>query len=293
VAELERLLEVRRWALDRFGEANIAPGRPVGLLEEVLAPLYFSHRYQVDAAVKVLGGVDYRHAVRGDGQPAPSLVGAAAQRRALEVLGRALAPEQLDLSESALAAIAPRPFGHPRSREQFRGNTAPAFDALGAAATAAEMVVQAVLQPERCARVVDQRRRDAHLPGLEEVLGGLVERAFAEPPDSERLAALARVVQRVVTDGLIRLAADGRATAEVRGHAVLALAGLAERLERWRTTDDPAVEAHRRFLTREIARALDPPHPARNVELAAPEPPPGSPIGLPAATGCSWGQVSF
>ncbi len=61
-------MRVRAIALERFGVDNIAEGLPLARLEEVLATVYFHHRYQLEAAVKVVGGMDYRHALRGDGQ---------------------------------------------------------------------------------------------------------------------------------------------------------------------------------------------------------------------------------
>ena len=66
--ELERMLRVRRVALDRFGESAIPAGRPLATLEEALVPLYLHHRYQIDAAASALGGVDYVYAMRGDGR---------------------------------------------------------------------------------------------------------------------------------------------------------------------------------------------------------------------------------
>ena len=57
--ELNRLLDVRKKALARFGENSIKDNTPMGTLEKVLVPLYLAHRYQVEGAVKVIGGVDY------------------------------------------------------------------------------------------------------------------------------------------------------------------------------------------------------------------------------------------
>ncbi|HKQ58632.1 MAG TPA: zinc-dependent metalloprotease, partial [Candidatus Eisenbacteria bacterium] len=52
VAELRKALEVRRIALRRFGEGNITAGTPLSTLGAVLVPLYFHHRYQLEAAAK-------------------------------------------------------------------------------------------------------------------------------------------------------------------------------------------------------------------------------------------------
>ena len=72
--ELMRLLDVRAAALARFGEAVIKPGRPMALLADALVPLYLLHRYQTEAAVKLIGGLEFRYAMRGDGQLVTAMV---------------------------------------------------------------------------------------------------------------------------------------------------------------------------------------------------------------------------
>jgi hypothetical protein len=44
-AELNRMMEVRRVALSRFGEQAIKRGEPMATIEEVLVPLYLHHRF--------------------------------------------------------------------------------------------------------------------------------------------------------------------------------------------------------------------------------------------------------
>ncbi|MFW6201107.1 MAG: zinc-dependent metalloprotease [Gemmatimonadota bacterium] len=86
-AELERMLRVRRFALDRFGERAIPNGRPLAAMEEVLVPLYLHHRYQVEAAASALGGLHFRYALRGDGDgEVMRRVSAAEQNAALDAL---------------------------------------------------------------------------------------------------------------------------------------------------------------------------------------------------------------
>ena len=49
-------------------------------LEDVLVPVYLLHRYQTEAASKVLGGLYYTYAVRGDGQKITERIPGAEQR---------------------------------------------------------------------------------------------------------------------------------------------------------------------------------------------------------------------
>ncbi len=52
-------------------------------LEKTLVPLYLLHRYQTEAAIKLIGGLDYRYNLRGDGQPDPQIVAPEPQNKAL------------------------------------------------------------------------------------------------------------------------------------------------------------------------------------------------------------------
>ena len=290
VTGLENALAVRATALDRFGEANLPAGQPRAELEEVLAPLYLHHRYQVDAAVKVLGGVDYDHVLAGDGAPPARPVPAEQQRRALAALLECLAPDVLDLPEPVLGLLGARPPGSSRNREQFDGQAGPLFDPLGAAGTAASLVVDGLLQRERCVRLVDQHRRDTDLPSLEAVLEALTDTAFGQVPADERRGELACEVQTVVVRGLIRLAEDAAAAPRVRARA----SGRLGRLLEQGVLDVPRSEAehaHYDALRRAIERHLSRPAPPEAGLPAPLDPPPGSPIGLELHELCGCGQV--
>ena len=292
---LRHELAVRRIGLDHFGEHNIAPGEPLALLQEVLVPLYFHHRYQLEAASKVVGGLQYTNVLRGDGQPASKPVDGAAQRRALAAILDSLSPDALDLPEPVIDLLLPRPAEYRANEEMFTGLTAPTFDPLSAAATGADLAVRLLLRPERTARLVDFHRRDPSLPGLEEVLKGLQDKLFAgAAPKTERLAEVRRAEQWVLVRRLIGLAGDPLAAPGVRSRVEAELRALAGRAVAG--SDAAADRAQQAFLAREIERYLD----RRGVEDAAkrPEPPaapPGQPIGMPDSAllggmdDCSWG----
>jgi hypothetical protein len=279
VAALDHSLEVRRIALGRFDEQIIAKGTPLAQLQEILVPVYFHHRYQLTAAVKVIGGLEYSHALRGDGQTPTTFVDPLWQLRALEAVLSILDPTTLDLPEAVLGLIPPRPPGSGGNRELFRGRTDPVLDPLGAAATAAEMVIEGLLQPERAARLVDFHRRDTDQPGLEVVLDTLVERTFGGAQFSgARLQEISRVVQRVVTDGLIALSANPETTPEVRSRVDARLDALSELLVT-DPGDGPVDIAHRASLAADIKRYEGRALPPSSFSDAAMGAPPGDPIG--------------
>ncbi|MCP3981918.1 MAG: DUF5117 domain-containing protein [bacterium] len=288
VEELRNVLAVRRIALDSFGRRNLGGRRPLALLEEVFAPLYFHHRYQLEAAIKVVGGMRYRHGFAHEPEARAVPLDGTTQREALGAVLDALEPQRLDVPDSVAELLTPRPPGFGSNRELFQGQARPAFDGLAAAGSAAELVVSGLLQRERCARLVDFHRRDPSLPGLEEALAALVGRAFDGGVPSERVAEVRRAVQRVVVAGLIRLSADPRASPAVRSRVDLKLRRLAETLGA--TRDGDANRAHAAHLTREIRRYLERGHEPLRADEPARDLPPGSPIGAwGSLRGCSAG----
>jgi hypothetical protein len=277
-AELERMLTVRRAALDRFGEAAIRRGMPLATLEEALVPLYLHHRYQVEAAAKVVGGEYYTYALRGDGQEPLHPVPAAEQQHALTALLATLDPAALALPRPILSEIPPRPYTYPAHRELFDRYTGITFDAISPAVTAADITVSLLLQPERAARLVEQHALDPSLPDLAMVIDRLVAATFDHPPADAYQAEIARAVQGVVVDGVEHLASTAEMP-QVRAVATLALEGLKQRAQQAGTQKDAAWRAHFGLLATDIGkflnRAYDPTtQPARLTE------PPGSPIGV-------------
>ena len=280
-AELDRVMRVRRAALDRFGEAAIRAGRPMALLEEALVPLYLYHRYQVEAAVKVVGGQYYTYALRGDGQQPLRPVSAPEQRRALLAVLATLSPRELAFPRSLLAMIPPRPPGFPVHRELFEKVTQPVFDAISPAAAAADLVAQLVFNPERAARLVQQHALDPAMPGLGEVIDSALA-AVRPAPDDEYQAEIGRSVQRVVIQRLMELAQGARSPA-ARAIALLKLRTFGAQLPQvgpGQLAGSAEGTAHVLALGDEIRRFLERPWDPQALPRPF-VPPPGMPIGEP------------
>jgi Met-zincin/Domain of unknown function (DUF5117) len=276
-AELERMLTVRRAALDRFGEAAIRRGMPLATLEEALVPLYLHHRYQVEAAAKVVGGEYYTYALRGDGQEPLHPVPAAEQQHALTALLATLDPATLALPRSILAEIPPRPYTYPAHRELFDRYTGITFDAISPAVTAADMTVALLLQPERAARLVEQHALDPSLPDLSSVIDRLVATTFDRPPADAYQAEIARAVQRVVVEGLLDLAVNAQMP-QARAIATLELEGIRQRARQAGNQGDAAQRAHFGLLAADLQRFLERDYDPTKRPVPLTEPP-GSPIG--------------
>ncbi|MEM6702867.1 MAG: zinc-dependent metalloprotease [Acidobacteriota bacterium] len=274
--ELEHLLDVRASVLARFGEGFLQPGETLAKLEDMLVPLYLVHRYQLDAAAKVVGGLDYRYAVKGDGQVPTELLDPERQRRALAALLRSLDASELTLPESVLAAIPPPTPGKRRGRENFPGRTGVTFDPLTAADVAADLTLGLLLHPERAGRLVIHPARDADQVGLFEVLDRILERTWQAETPSGVEAEVQRIVQTAVVRHLERLSLSGVALPQARAAALAAL----QDLNSWlldRAPGDRAQAAHYAATAQRLEAFLDEPG---EVEMTTPvRTPDGDPIG--------------
>jgi uncharacterized protein DUF4953/uncharacterized protein DUF5117 len=226
---LENQMAVRRVALSLFGERNIRPGDPLTLLQERLAPVYFMHRFALNAATKTIGGMEYAQAVRGDMQQATHPISGAEQRAALSQLLDALKPAELAIPDSVVTLMMPNANEVTPPVELFGSRTRPAFDELGAARTLAQMIVDGVLQRDRAARLVAFAARSADPKPL--TLGATIDALVgatwrAPAPSNPKLAALGRVAQRALADRLLLLAADTAASPETRAMAELKITEL-------------------------------------------------------------------
>lgn len=283
VQALRDAMHVRRVAIDRFDATRILPGQPMARLHEVFIPVYLHHRYQIDAAAKSVGGAEYRYSVRGPGTvDLVTPVSADTQRAALAALLEAIDPATLDIPDDVLAILHPRGFGVAANRELLAGRMSPTFDALAAADVAVSLVLDNLLHPARCLRLVDQHRRNPTLPDLMEVLDAVRGQAFGERSGNLRLAAIEDTVRLATVRGLMRLVVADAASGMVAAQAEATLARIASQIESSESAVDRSIRTRiQRFLERPMAARADliPSHTA----------PPGSPIGnaaAPGACGC-------
>src|SRR5262249_11692600 len=201
VAWLATTARVRRVVLARFGVDQLAPGDPVSALQERFNLAYLYHRFGIQAAQQYVGGQYQTNAVKGDGQTPTAWVPAEKQKEALQRLLDVLEPASLDVDDRLLSALVPQPSGTAPTRERFPSEAGPAFSLLPAARSLCGLVVFPLLEPERAARLT-LASGDGALT-LSAVLRRLVDATWGAKPDAApRAAALRRVAQRAVLDGL-------------------------------------------------------------------------------------------
>ena len=276
VDELNRVLEVRQVALKNFGPKNIPSGAPMATLEEVLVPVYFFHRYQLEATVKVIGGLNYRYAVRGDGQPVAELLTPEQETKALDALLKTVDPAALTLPESILKLIPPRALGYSRHRELVKIKTELTFDPVSTAETAADMAFSLLLHPARANRLVEHHGRNSKLPGLENVIDRIITATFKAPAKPGFEGVIQMSTADVLFTNLAKLAMSKNASAEVRAITFLKLDQLKTWLRTKNNTDE-AWRAHDNYLVNQISALQEHPDDYK-LELIL-SPPPGMPIG--------------
>ena len=215
-AELERVLTVRKEALRRFGLRAIKRGTSDAQLEDTLVLVYVLERYQTEAAVKEIGGLDYRYALRDDGQMVAEIVAPEDQRKALGAVLETLSPATLTLPEPLLRLLPPRPPGLERTQESFPSKTGLTFDPIATAEASADLTLELLLQPERAARLVEYHARDPRNPGLEEVIDAIVKATWLAPQAAGLELTVQHAVQMRTVEALLALAANPACSAETK-----------------------------------------------------------------------------
>ncbi len=278
VSQLDHILEVRKIALDNFGEKNTRMGRPMANLQDVLVPIYLFHRYQTEATVKLIGGMDFAYQMRGDGQPGPAVVDADVQRAALEKMLKTLQAETLALPERLLDLIPPKPAGISSTRENFRGYTAPAVDPIAMAEVASNLSASLIFNPERAARLTLQSARNSDYPDLHEVIREIIHNTILDDEREGYLGSVQRAINVSVLRNLMQLAGNQNASPDVQALTRMMLGQiqghLAEKAEGdsnmiWKAHYSEASSMIERFLMDAESFSVPP----------APYTPPGSPIG--------------
>lgn len=282
IASLRHEMEVRRIALSQFGLGNIPPGTPLSVLEAKLLPVYLHHRYQLQAAVKSVGGVYYTYAVKTASGANPGnvqeIVSPARQREALRAVLETINVASLVIPPRILELIPPRAFGYEGgTAELFAKRTAPVFDPIAAATIAADLAVSGLLEPNRAARLVEFHSRDNANPDFKEVVDGLIAATWKAPAAKTGYQAeIARAVQSLTVSRLMDLAGDSNVSPQVRA---VATQGLRE-LSGWLKLPGSAGmnAAHRAATRDDIERFLTRPEAVRK-QTAPLVTPPGDPIG--------------
>jgi hypothetical protein len=278
VMELERISALRANALRRFGEKSIPKGTVMADLERVLVPLYLSHRYQTEAVAKWIGGVQYNYTHKGDQQVSNQPLPSSEQERAFKALLNTLHPNYLSLPESVIRLIPPQPIGFDRDRELFKSNTAGFFDPLAAAATGAQITLDALLLPERLNRVSEQEARGALKSlSLQKILDDLAQHIL-QPYGGAMGQQVQREIQNVWIQHLLAIASAESSSSTVKAQVIKHLRYLEKKgLKKSKKGRNNVQKAHLSYLKNQIS--LWRKSPATFKQAPPVKIPPGQPIG--------------
>ena len=210
VGEFGRMMAVRAVAVARFGPNALYPGEPVANLRRKFVPIWLIHRYQLEAAAKLIGGVDFAYALNGDGRERAAPVALAEQRRALDALMATLEPEALTVPPAIQPYLSSGWSGSTDRQEAieiFRTAGGPVFDPMVASEVAAQLTLNNLLVPERLNRLEIQSAGDSDRLQPQDVFERLIERAL-RPGRGPAEEALQRRIGTTIILALARVQRD-------------------------------------------------------------------------------------
>jgi len=235
--ELDNVLKLRAGAISNFSRDNIRSNEPYSVLEDVFVPLYFYHRYQTEAAIKTIAGLEYNYAVKGGHNIITKTVDKKEQQQALTSILKTLSAQELAIPKDKLALFPPRAHGYNRTRESFKSNTGVAFDALGAASTASDMTLSLLLHPERANRLIEQKAVDQSQLGLSEVISQILQLTIFSKEKDTYYAEIQMSVNYNVIKHLMSLSVNKSAIPQTKAIVQLELKKIQKQLSK--NVEDP------------------------------------------------------
>ena len=271
--ELKEVIKVRRKALQQFGENSIRPGYPMAMLEDVLVPVYFYHRYQVEAVCKIVGGMDYSYALNREQQKITSPLSREQQLKALDAAMLTVEPEFLMVPEHIAKLIPPRPSGYEFTRELFKKRTGLAFDVLAPAEAAADIPFSFLFYPERLNRLAINGTMGGL--GLTEMVNRVINGTWKATRKPGLQGLIQMQTEQVLLTYLLSSSVDEQVSFAARSMIQKSLLDLKAYLEAKRKT--ATVESYAGHIALALER-MKFPEKAKPTQHAAV--PPGAPIGF-------------
>jgi hypothetical protein len=273
IAELRRVMAVRRAAVDRFGSGALPAGESLAGLRRAFVPIWLIDRYQVEAAAKSLGGVNFPYVVNGENSVAQVVPGSA-QWAALYALLDTLTPAELTVP-ARLNSLLSSGFGGDNDRqtdiEIIPTAGGPVFDPLKATEVGAVQTLDALLATERLNRLESQHAGDESVPAPSQLFDLLLGRTL-----SQTSTEVGRRIATMSILGLARVQHDASLSPTISMELAGRLDRLADQLTRQRGQAAEQDWAHGLASLLKDRQSLDKvlADPARY-----PRVPPGMPIG--------------
>ncbi len=273
IEELGNTLAVRQKALNQFSEKAVRENAPLSTLEDALVPVYNYHRYQLEAVCKLIGGMNYSYAVRGDQQPKPEVLSNTVQQKALQAVLNCLSPEELTLPDKIMQLIPPRPPLYYGVGELFAKRTGMSFDPVAAAEALTDFELGFLFHPERANRLAQFKAQFGTI-GWDDVLDAIISKTWKSPVPKGLQGEIALQTQQMVLTWMLALSQSDQSNYMVKSICFDRLQSLKKYAEQMKNT--PGMQAHYTYAIERISKPKDIPLPVHKVL------PPGAPIG------CDW-----
>ncbi len=273
--ELNTLLTIRKKAITNFSIDNLKVGEPYTVLEDVFVPLYFLHRFQTEATVKLIGGLEYSYAVKGGNTTIVKKVSGEKERKALASVLKTVQADEIAIPREKLALFPPRAIGYSRSRESFKSKLGVAFDAFSAVETASEMTFSLLLHPQRMSRLINHKSIDNSQLGIVELLDIVVQNTIKVKHKDSYHQELQNIINLKFLEELMYLASNKNQYKQVNAIASYKLNEIKEIIQAKK--EKGVQEIYNIALLKMIDDFIK--NPTSFKKTAAPKIPDGSPIG--------------
>lgn len=246
-------------------------GEPYSVLNDRLVPLYFLHRYQAEAIVKLIGGVDYSYGVKGNIPFSIETISSKIQKEALATMINSLSPKTLAIPKTLLNQLPPTAFGYSSTRESFRSQTGRVFDVMGAPSSLGKGIIQMILNPQRISRIVQQKSLDSNQLSLEQLADQLTQQIFKKTYDDAYFNAIQSQLKEIYLNSLFELHVNNKTTPSVKAISFEILKDIEDDLKR-------SKQPYKSYYLSKIKRFIINPDDFEVQET--PVLPDGSPIGM-------------
>ncbi|MCL1038478.1 zinc-dependent metalloprotease [Shewanella submarina] len=274
VAELSRLAEVRRVAIDNFSDKALLDADPSGELADLFVPIYLLTRFQITAAAKLLGGVDYSFQQTSPGSW--HYVAPEAQQAALDALLTQLKPAALTIPAQVQEQLVPKSGNYWRTRESFPSGLGAVVDSQAMAEVLSRHIVSTLLQSERLNRVSQAALLDREQMTVKQLLDKLVGQTLYEEPGNGVQQAVWKRTNAVIVDAMLTALYQDATAPEVKADLKAKLKDMLRQLQRKAKRSSDTLAAHYQYLADGISEGLDD---SSKRLITKPLPmPPGSPI---------------
>jgi hypothetical protein len=272
VTELDEMSKVRQKALQQFGKNNLREGYPMALLEDVLVPVYFYHRYQLEAVCKLVGGMDYTYSLNGKQNKKLEPLSKEVQMRSLNAVIKTIDPQFLEIPQHIVDLIPPRPDSYGGDRELFTKRTGLAFDPLSPAEAGVDFAFSFLFHPERLSRLAMNMNQGL---SLDEMLSRLVTATWRSQRKTGMQGLIQNQTEQVLLTYLLASSVDEKLSFAARSSVRKALDDLKVYAEsQKKLAKDSQYTGH---LSLALERMKSPDKAKPSLRQAIPD---GAPIGM-------------